>query len=731
MNAPETIHPPEETLYAFLQGETSGADETGIRDHLSQCTACRRRAQTAAETLDVLRDALAAPIQGAARLSDIRRTRLREASQRHDESQEWRCNLFESRTDGKRRSGRRYLRWLVNVAAVLVAGLIFAALLMPAGRSARERARAVAEANLVMERSERDEIYEREQYAGSGWAFNDYELDLDDLDAVPDIVDAMEVPRVARETVDALDVALVSPDTAAAPALPRGKRSPPREEIAAPKIREAESPVQFRDLYASRSDRRADVVRERDGRANERYRRGPEDLGGARHEAPTVRFNPVVETDQQRVSTFSIDTDTAAYTMARRAILEGERPDPQTIRPEEFINYFDYNYAPPRDTTFSVTTVAAPSPFRPGFMTLKIGVRGRGDRRDPPPRRTALTILVDGSGSMNTHDRIGMVRRVMPLLLEGLHPRDSITLVRFDRTTRLLLEPTPAGDGDRIMDVINAMEPGGATNLEEGLRVAYELAARHYMPNAANRVLLFTDGVANLGADTAETIIETVAAKRQDGIDLSIFGLGMGTYDDRMLKTLAARGNGTYLYLDSIDEARRLFVDDVAAAWHVIARDVRIQVEFNPDRVERYRQVGYEPRQLTPEQFRDPDVNAGEVGYGKSVTALYELVLAKRTSGPLGVVRVRYRDPDTLAVREFEQPITDVSLLARYEDAPPRFQLAAAIAEWAEWLRGNPVTAGVEKTLIRDKLAQAVDALTLDVDAREALYLMDASGMLR
>ncbi len=731
MNAQETIHPSDETLHTFLHEETTAQEDAGIRDHLSRCVDCRRRACAVAATLDILRNALATPIQGAARLSENHRSRLDAAVHRQRGSRGLQHHLFSTRSRGKRWIRRTFPPWLVNVAAVLVVGLLLAALLMPAHRGASESARVAPMASLVMEVVEPDEFHERRQHAGRVSTFDDVFPDLDVLEEVAEVVDALDIPHVETQPrIAAMDRAPVTPDRDGTHVL-SGTAPAPSGEVEPSEVQPTASPVRFRNLYASRRGARAGAVRAYGGRANGRDSRGPAALGGVWHSEATVQFHAVVETEQQRFSTFSIDTDTAAYTMARRMILAGERPDPATIRPEEFINYFDYHYAPPRDTTFNVTTVAAPSPFRPGFTTLKIGVRGHGDPRDPPPHRRVLTILLDGSGSMNTRDRIGMVRRVMPLLLEGLQPHDQITLVRFDRTTRLLLGPIPASEQDRIMTVINSMEPGGATNLEEGLRVAYELASRHYVHNAANRVLLFTDGVANLGADTADAIIETVAAHRRDGIDLSIFGLGMGTYDDQMLKKLATRGNGAYRYLDSVDEARRLFVDEAAAAWHVIARDVRIQVEFDPERVERYRQVGYEPRQLTPEQFRDADVDAGEVGYGKSVTALYELVLAPRAVGPLGVVRVRYRDPDTHTVREIEQPITDVSLLARYEDAPPRFQLAVAIAEWAEWLRDNPVTAGVETEQIRKKLAQAVDALPLDARAREALHLIDGSGMAR
>lgn len=729
MNTSPINHPEEQTLLAFLDAEIENPDAVVIHDHLRQCTACRARIRALATTLDMLRDALATPIEGATHLSAIGRSRLRDAAQRGDNTRDSWCDPFGFRFMRERGKTGNPLHWLVGVAAMLVAGFMLLAILMPAAsRGPREAARRTPDIHVAMEMSgpfqERWEM-DRMDRIGDDLLLAD--MDFDDVVHVPDVVDTVDIPPM-EVAEDALDDAglVVAPEAEPLP----GPPPPPGVHAT------VSSPGRFRGLYASRSgsgDRSA-MLRAYGGRQEGAGRLGGRLLPDAprrRPEEPAVQFNPVVETASQPISTFSIDTDTAAYTMARRAILAGERPDPEMVRPEEFINYFDYHYPAPRDTTFGVTTVAAPSPFRPGFTTLQIGVRGTGDWRDVPPRRSALTLLLDGSGSMNTPDRIGMVRRVMPLLLEGLHADDLITLVRFDRTPRLLLGPTPAGEKDRIMAVIHAMEPGGATNLEEGLRAAYDLATRHYLEHAANRVLLFTDGVANLGAETAEAILETVDAHRRDGIDLTVFGLGMGTYDDRMLKKLATQGNGSYHYLDSVAEARRLFVEETAAAWHVIARDVRIQVAFDAARVERYRQIGYEPRQLAPEQFRDADVAAGGVGYGKSVTALYELVLTPQTTGPLGVIRVRYRAPDTHAWREIERPITDVSLLARYEDAPPRFWLATAIAEWAEWLRGNPVTAGVRAAYIREELARVSHVLPLDRKVREALQLMDGSGMLR
>jgi len=410
--------------------------------------------------------------------------------------------------------------------------------------------------------------------------------------------------------------------------------------------------------------------------------------------APTFKpagFNPVVEAAENAFSTFSIDVDTASYTMARRSILEGKRPEPESVRTEEFVNAFDYDYAPPARGAFAIHVDGAPSPFRTSMDVLRIGIKGRRIGRDQHVPSN-LTLVIDTSGSMQTDDRIGLIRRSLRLLVDQLDPEDRVAVVQFGSKAALRLEPTPVAQKEQILKVIDSMETVGSTQLEGGLKLGYEVAAKAFRSGASNRVILMSDGVANLGATEAAAILATVEAHRKQGVRLTVLGFGTGAYDDAMLESLADKGDGAYTFIDSEEEARRVLVDNLAATLHVIASDVKIQVEFNPRRVQRWRQLGYENRALTKEQFRDDTVDAGEVGSGQSVTALYDVRLEGIASEWIGTVRVRYRDAETGRVEEIERRITARDFTRDFAAAAPRFRLAAGVAEFAELLRLSPHT---------------------------------------
>jgi Ca-activated chloride channel family protein len=373
---------------------------------------------------------------------------------------------------------------------------------------------------------------------------------------------------------------------------------------------------------------------------------------------------------------------------------------------------------------------------------LKIGVKGRRLGREEQ-RPAVLTFLIDTSGSMNQPDRLGLVRKSLHMLVGQLAPHDRVAIVQYDSHARIVLEHTPASDRKGIDAAIDGLQCGGSTNLEEGMRHAYRLAARAFVSGGENRVLVLSDGVANLGTMAAEDILAGVAEYRRQGITCSVFGFGMGTYDDTMLESLANKGDGAYAFIDSEDEARRVFVDDLSATLNTIATDVKIQVEFNPDRVGRYRQLGYENRQLKKEDFRNDAVDAGEVGSGQSVTALYELDLSvpldvqarsirEQPARHLAVVRVRYRRLDTGTVEEIERTITDRDVVPTFEKADARFRLAACVAEFAEILRGSPFAAGSGFDDVANRLRPVSLDLQLDGDVRQLLHLVQsAPGMSR
>lgn len=416
---------------------------------------------------------------------------------------------------------------------------------------------------------------------------------------------------------------------------------------------------------------------------------------------PPQVFNPIVESKQNAFSTFGLDVDTASFTLARRYLLQGKRPPEGAIRVEEFVNAFEYAYRAPERDTFTVYADRARSPFRPSLDVLRIAVRGKVIGRDRM-KPSVLTFVIDTSGSMNTPDRLDLIRKSLVMLVDHLAPQDTVTVVAFGSEARLVLDQTKASHKDQIRAAINSLQTAGSTHLEAGLKLGYQMAARNFASGSINRVLLLSDGVANLGAATAEEILAQVERYRKQGIYCSVFGVGQGTYNDTMLGTLADKGDGVYRFVDSPAEAKRVFVDELAATLCTIAKDVKIQVQFDPDRVTRYRQLGYEKRHLEQEQFRDDTVDAGEVGAGQSATALYEVAVAGNAAEPLGTVRLRWKDADTGQVEERAIPIKADDRYESFEAAPVRFRLAAGVAEFADLLRRNPNTAG---TTIRDVAA--------------------------
>ena len=447
-------------------------------------------------------------------------------------------------------------------------------------------------------------------------------------------------------------------------------------------------------------------------------------------------------------STFSIDVDTAAYTLARNYMSRGHLPPAESVRTEEFVNFFDYQYKPPEHGTFKVYAECAPSRFGRGLHLLKIGVKGRRIGREEQ-RPAVMTFLIDTSGSMDQPDRLGLVQKSLRMLIEQLAPQDKVAIVQYDSHARLVLGHTLASKKDAILAAIDGLQCSGSTNLEEGMDRAYRVAAQAFASGCENRVLILSDGVANLGNLAADDILAKVSEYREQGVTCSVFGFGIGTYDDVMLETLANKGDGVYSFIDSEDEARRVFVDDLAATLNTIASDVKIQVEFDPERVKRYRQIGYENRQLEKEDFRNDAVDAGEVGSGQSVTALYEVELRPRIGArddrpharfsgkargtePIAVVRMRYRRTDNGQTEEVDRAITNADVAPRFDDTDARFRLAACVAEFAEILRRSPFATGSEYEEVATTLRLVALEVNLDKRVQELLRLVqNAGGMSR
>ncbi len=426
--------------------------------------------------------------------------------------------------------------------------------------------------------------------------------------------------------------------------------------------------------------------------------------------------NPFVAADEDPLSTFAVDVDAASYTVTRRYLQLGELPPADAVRTEEFVNFFPQGYPRFTNDDFRIVTDGAPSPFGRGYQLLRIGLKGREiDDRNRKPAR--LTFVIDVSGSMQREDRLELVKRALRLLVDQLRADDEVGIVVYGTTGRVLLEPlamggAPArvgrvsrpmpgarsgawGGRERLLAAIDALQPEGSTNAAEGLRLGYEMARRALRPDAINRIVLCSDGVANVGVTGPESILAQVRKDADRGIHLTTIGFGMGNYNDVLMEQLADHGDGNHYYVDEIGEARRVFVENLTGTLQTIAKDAKVQVEFDSTRVLRYRLLGFENRDVADRDFRNDKVDAGEIGAGHEVTALYEVKLAPGvTSGTFATVRLRWARPEhegagAPVVREIEQRVDVGSLARRFEDASAHFRLDAAVAEFAEILKGS------------------------------------------
>ena len=460
--------------------------------------------------------------------------------------------------------------------------------------------------------------------------------------------------------------------------------------------------------------------------------------------------NPFIPTDEDSLSTFAVDVDAASYTVARRYIDLGHLPPKEAVRVEEFVNYFRQDYPDFTDTDFRILVEGAPSAFRKGYGLLRIGLKARVvEDRDRRPAN--LTFVIDCSGSMHREDRLELVKQALHVLIGRLRPDDTIGIVTYQTSGQVLLEPTSvdAQNGDlgelrddrntgrgRILDAIDRLRPDGSTNAEEGLRLGYDMARAHFRSDAINRIVLCTDGVANEGVTGADAILERVRREADKGIDLTAIGFGMGNYNDVLLEQLADKGDGNYYYVDRLDEAERIFVEKLTGTIQTIAKDAKVQVQFDPRLVLRYRLLGFENRDVADRDFRNNKVDAGEIGAGHAVTALYEIKLADRVeSGPIATVRLRYARPPQDAdgapdVREIESTFDAADLRSSVDRASPRFRLDAAVAEFAEILRRS---FWAKEHRIADVLPlarRAAEEMRDDPDVREFARIVEKAADL-
>ncbi|MDD4050966.1 MAG: von Willebrand factor type A domain-containing protein [candidate division Zixibacteria bacterium] len=418
--------------------------------------------------------------------------------------------------------------------------------------------------------------------------------------------------------------------------------------------------------------------------------------------------NPFVDTEDDHLSTFAADVDDASYVLTRSYLERGELPPVDAIRVEEFVNHFKYHYTSPAQGPFAVYIEGAPSQSGRNSELLRIGIKGMEVRRSE--RQPAnLTFVIDCSGSMNREDRLELVKRSLTYLVDQLKHNDRVGIVMYNTSAAVVLESTPAEYRNLILDAIYRLYANGSTNAEAGLRLGFQMAARHLDEEGTNRVILCSDGVANVGNTDSETLLAEIKRYGKMGITLSTVGVGMGNYNDVLLEQLADKGNGKYAYVDDLAEARRIFVENLTGNLQVIARDVKIQVDFNPAVVRSWRLVGYENRDVADDKFRDNREDGGEVGAGHEVTALYELKLHDhRPSGDIGTVHVRYKDSDTFRAAEFSRTISKRDFAGRYTSASTSFRLAAVASEFAEMLKKSYWAKGTSPADLREE----IDALS-------------------
>ncbi|WP_353645621.1 VWA domain-containing protein [Mesorhizobium sp. WSM2239] len=413
--------------------------------------------------------------------------------------------------------------------------------------------------------------------------------------------------------------------------------------------------------------------------------------------------NPVRSALETPVSTFSVDVDTASYSFVRRSLKEGILPQPDTVRVEEMINYFPYNWKGPEtaETPFNPTVTVMPTPWNDHTRLMHVAIKGFDVKPAEQPKAN-LVFLIDVSGSMNEQDKLPLLRSAFRLLVGKLKPDDTVSIVTYAGAAGTVLEPTRVSERDKILQAIDTLTPGGSTAGEAGIREAYRLAEKSFVEGGVNRVMLATDGDFNVGQSDDDELKRLIEEKRESGVFLSVFGFGRGNLNDQMMQTIAQNGNGTAAYIDTLAEAEKVLVQDASSTLFPIAKDVKIQVEFNPAKVSEYRLIGYETRALKREDFNNDRVDAGEIGSGHSVTAIYEITpkgspavmiddlrygsaTASHPSrvgnaGEYAFVKIRYKLPDGDVSKLITTPVTTAneapSLAAASEDQ--RFSVAVA-----------------------------------------------------
>ncbi len=423
--------------------------------------------------------------------------------------------------------------------------------------------------------------------------------------------------------------------------------------------------------------------------------------------------NDVKLVTEEPVSTFSVDVDTVSYAFMRGALNRGVLPQKDAVRVEELINYFDYGYAAPQDRAapFAAQVSVMPTPWNDNSKLLQIGIKGYELPQTEAPAAN-LVFLIDTSGSMDAPDKLPLLRNAFRLLVSSLKPDDTVAIVAYAGSAGTVLEPTKVADKEKILAALDQMHAGGSTAGAEGIRLAYQLAERNRVDGAVNRVILATDGDFNVGISDTQELQDFVERKRDGGVSLSVLGFGRGNYNDELMQALAQNGNGNAAYIDTLNEARKVLVEEAGSTLFTIAKDVKLQLEFNPATVSEYRLIGYETRLLNREDFNNDKVDAGDIGAGHTVTALYEFTpagsagklvddlrykkaeaaAADGNADEYAFLKIRYKLPDSDTSQLISVPVTRNDEAVSVASAPEDSRFAAAVAGFGQLLTGGQYT---------------------------------------
>ena len=444
--------------------------------------------------------------------------------------------------------------------------------------------------------------------------------------------------------------------------------------------------------------------------------------------------NAWVEAAKDQLSTFAADVDTASYTIARRKLTAGTLPPAAAVRVEEFVNYFGYDYAPPAaGQPFAVHVDAAPSPFNPGRQIVRVGVTTKAKSlAERKPMR--LVFLVDVSGSMQSPDRLELAKRSLRILVDNLKDGDTVALVTYAGATRVVLPATGLDHKNQILSALEDLTAGGGTGMASGLDLAYEQAMKGLGSGVESRVIVLSDGDANIGRSSHAEILSTIAGKVKEGVTMSTIGFGMGNYKDETMEQLANKGNGNNFYIDSLSAAKRVFQQQLGSTLEVVAQDVKLQVDFDPTMVARYRLIGYENRNVADDDFRNDAVDAGEIGAGHQVTAVYEIELTKTLTADktpastILTVRVRAKAPKGTKASEQAFGFAGEQIAHSFASSPTDLRFAFAVAAFADVLRGAEDAEHWDLAQLQTIAAQAAGT---DADRKELVGLIQRARDLR